>query len=201
MAPRGKRCSRCLCCDAVIVFAGEALCAACDDDTHPALPERHNKFESDSANCPAPEEGEATPTGSIARAATSSKPFTPQPLKEEPMKVTAAMKQTIRDADPNESNVSIGKRLSLTDGHVSYYRCKMRNEAKNKKPAEPQAAHTKPATGAVRVGPGHTLANTIQATFLVTDKIMDNWWRGLKLGDKAAIFAANYVIRVEGTVE
>ena len=34
MAPRGKRCSRCLCCDAIIVFEGEALCAACDDGTH-----------------------------------------------------------------------------------------------------------------------------------------------------------------------
>jgi len=38
-APRGKRCTRCLCCMAVISFGGESLCEACDDGTHPPLPE------------------------------------------------------------------------------------------------------------------------------------------------------------------
>ena len=40
VAPRGKRCTRCLCCEAVIVFDGESLCAACDDGTHPPFAEQ-----------------------------------------------------------------------------------------------------------------------------------------------------------------
>jgi DNA-binding CsgD family transcriptional regulator len=125
MAPRGKRCSRCLCCDAIIVFEGEALCAACDDGTHPALPERHNKFESDSANCPAQKEGEATPTGSIARAATSSKPSNPQPFKEEPMqRLTDEMRQAIREASASESCASIAKRLGMKEATVWWHRDK-----------------------------------------------------------------------------
>ena len=42
-APKGKRCDRCLCCDGIIVFNEETLCAACDDGTHPALPERDRR--------------------------------------------------------------------------------------------------------------------------------------------------------------
>jgi len=114
------------------------------------------------------------------------------------MKVTAAMKKAIREADPGESNVSIGKRLGITDGHVSYYRCKMRNEWHVEQPTK------EPTTSRPQAKPeerGHALANTAQATFLVTDKIVDNWWKGLTLGDKAAIFSSNYVIRLEGSVQ
>jgi hypothetical protein len=198
MAPRGKRCSQCLCCDAIIVFEGEALCAACDDGTHPALPERHNKFEPDSANCPAQKEGEATPTGSIARAATSSEPSNPQPFKEEPMqRVTGEMKQAIREASASESCASIAKRLGMKESTVWWHRNKFRNEAKSEKPVKGMDAGAQLLAEIA----GHALSHSVQATFQVTDKIVDGWWKGLTRGDKAAIFAGNYVIRVEGSVQ
>lgn len=115
------------------------------------------------------------------------------------MKVTDAMKQAMREADPNESNVSIGKRLGIGDGHVSYYRTKFRNESKSTKPSQKKDASAPPFRWTASSQSG--AANTAQATFLVTDKIVDNWWKGLTLGDKAAIFSSNYVIRVEGSVQ
>jgi len=203
VAPRGKRCSACLCCAAVIVFSGEALCAACDDGTHPALPESHNKFEPGSANCPAQEEGEATPTGSIARAATSSEPSNAKPLKEAQMKVTPELKQLIREAGPDESCASIAKRLGMKPGTVWWHRNEIRKERNRKDLAKVKEAGLSKAISLS----APTLSRivrpdlAVEARFLVADKIVDNWWRGLKLGDKAAIFSANYVIRVEGTVD
>ena len=198
MAPRGKRCTRCLCCDAVIVFDGEALCATCDDGTHAPLHELHNKFESGAANCPAQEEGEATPTGSIARAATSPKPSNSQPLKEQQMRnrVTDEQKQQIADSSPEESCGSIGKRLGLPTTTVVYQRemILQRAGAVGNKPAK-----KKPEVS--RVKSSEKLApREASATFLVTDKTVDAWWSRLPLGKKAEIFAGNYVIRLEGAV-
>jgi hypothetical protein len=187
MAPRGKRCTRCLCCDAIIIFDGEALCAACDDGTHPPLAEQH-------AVKPLPTPPPLPPSTNEIE------------IGEKPMKVTPALIKAIRESDFSESCRVVGDRLGLDMSVVQYYRTKMRNEEKSGKPAPAQPQHklaerTASQIKATCVGSGHTLANSVEATILVTDKICDNWWRSLKLGDKAAIFASNYVIRIEGSVQ
>jgi len=187
IAPRGKRCTRCLCCDAIIVFDGEALCAACDDGTHPPLAEQHTVEPFANASPLPPSTNEIE-------------------IGEKPMKVTPMLIKAIRESDLSESCRVVGERLGLDMSVVQYYRTKMRNKEKSGKPAPDHPQHksaerTASQTKATRIGPGHALANTAQATFIVTDKIVDNWWRGLKLGDKAAIFGRNYVIRLEGSVQ
>lgn len=160
-APRGTRCSRCLCCDAVIIFDGEALCAACDDGTHPPLEER--------------------------------KPETlTSKIEDKTMKVTPELLQAIRDADPSDSCRVVGDRLGVNMSTVQYYRTKFSKKPKNGK--------TVKEASAPRNIPGGALVHSAQATFLVTDKIVDNWWKGLALSDKAAIFSSNYVFQIEGIV-
>lgn len=112
------------------------------------------------------------------------------------LKVTPAMKQVIHDASPHESTSSIAARLGIRSQDVYYHRNK-----KLKKADKPRAPHAKPEPRITHVDCRSALANTAQATFLVTDKIVDNWWKGLTLGDKAAIFSSNYVIRLEGSVQ
>jgi hypothetical protein len=179
----------------VIVFDGEALCAACDAGTHPPLPDDTlSNF-----RC------SVVPVLRGSKLAQSLLLNIQQPIEEKSMKVTPEMKQAIRDADPRESCRSIGQRLGLSGSAVDYHRGLLGKVAKSKKPAKAKDKDKKPAkatdTSASRIGPGHALANTAQATFIVTDAIVDAWWKGLTLGDKAALFARNYVIRVEGSIQ
>jgi hypothetical protein len=115
-APAGKRCTQCLCCEAVIVFEGEALCAACDDGTHPPLPE------SRPAPLPDPPEQEcATP---------APKPE-PESRKVSMRRLTPDEIAAIQAAPLSESTAALSRRLGLSDKAVSYQRLVFQRKQKS----------------------------------------------------------------------
>jgi hypothetical protein len=93
-ASRGTRCTQCLCCDAVIVFEGEALCAACDEGIHPLLPESQAKA--------------SEPT-------TESRKVTMKRLTSDEI-------AAIQAAPASESTSALARRLGLNLPAVSYQR-------------------------------------------------------------------------------
>jgi hypothetical protein len=129
-APRGKRCTRCLCCEAVIVFAGEALCAACDDDTHPALPEQPVHFFTSSpgpdslihSSTPSPvhsEEHHRADAITVRVRGSNNhltlKLSTSLTPKEDTMKLAKPkIEEAIRKAGPDEAAGDLAARLKLT---------------------------------------------------------------------------------------
>jgi hypothetical protein len=207
VAPTGKRCTRCLCCMAVIAFDGEYLCAACDDGTHPALPEYH----------PAPPIEIAPPVL--------------EPLKEnETMTITSrrgrgtpidpAIKRAVLAASPSVSNSDLARKYKITDVTVGAWRRAagiVTVKAKRGPYKKTKAAAEEPAKVLAVSIPHEDIGATpmrtpsiasverevgvgVKVQIMVDEKLIDRWWASLDSSDKAAIFGANYVIRVEGTV-
>ena len=142
MAPWGKRCTRCLCCPAVIVFEDEALCAACDDGTHPAFPEQH----------PAPPIEIPAPV----LEPIDSQPANPQLKEEAPMagtkstrglgvRLTEEQKQQIVAASPEISSCELARQLGCSSSGVDYTRKKAGIRSEAKRGSKPQPSAPAPA--------------------------------------------------------
>jgi hypothetical protein len=198
-APRGKRCTMCLCCDAVIEFAGELLCAACDDGTHP--PPAEQRPAAGATVCGASTAAPAT-LEAIREMATAAAPAQPQPKgatvstpsKNKPgTRITPETRRAILAAPPDESNGAVARRLGISDGSVWLIRKRAGIKSKAKSGIRPLSipAETKPE-------PAPDTALPI--TMTVTERTLDAWWRGLPIRDKGAIFSGNYVIAVEESV-
>jgi hypothetical protein len=174
----------------VISFGGESLCAACDDGTHPPLPESHR----------APVIiGPALELGADLTEAIAAGPNKILPFAEEPMTATDSrrgrsvdpeIKRAVLAASPTVSNGELARQYDISDKTVQKWRCAagIRSTATRRltricvKPAEPPAPVDPPSS-------------------LMVDVLTpDAWWQRLSARDKAALFAANYVIRVEGTI-
>jgi hypothetical protein len=214
-APRGLRCSRCLCCEAVLVFEfegkREALCAACDDGTHPPLPEYNA---APAIDLPAPRleplivPTAKRPASTIQMADTSS---SLQLGKESPkvnidkrhcgQRIGDAMKLAILAEPPSMSAAEVGRMYGVSDVSVS----KFRREAgiKSHTKPGPKAAATLTARRTAKgwePDPEARLPRSWPITVNVTDKTIEDWWRSLTPDVKTELFAGNYVIRVEGAV-
>jgi len=112
-APIGKRCTRCLCCDAVIVFDGEALCAACDDGTHaPIHFTAEYKF-------PSPE-NQPQPVTRIEPIEEESMPESHKRKRGEP--VPESIRLQIAAEDEHISNCALGRKYGISGVTVGYIR-------------------------------------------------------------------------------
>lgn len=151
-APRGKRCTMCLCCDAVIEFAGELLCAACDDGTHP--PPAEQRPAAGATVCGASTAAPAT-LEAIREMATAAAPAQPQPKgatvstpsKNKPgTRITPETRRAILAAPPDESNGAVARRLGISDGSVWLIRKRAGIKSKAKSGIRPLSipAETKP---------------------------------------------------------
>jgi hypothetical protein len=109
-AAPGTRCAQCLCCDAEIVVdldgKREALCAACDDGTHPEL---------------TPHQPHPPALGRAPLAMPG-----PKPEKEAPMgkrsSLTPEQIRAIRDAGYDETALQLGERLGVSAKIIEYQR-------------------------------------------------------------------------------
>ena len=189
-APRGKPCTRCLCCPAAIVFEGEALCEACDDGTHPPMPE--------TALAAAPVPAAPAP----APQPEPHQPEPPEPEKEKPMTTshtyTDEQKEAIRSAPASESTRALARRLDLKTTTVHYHRKKAQRGVAPSKPGRKPGAGRAAAHPAPQVIPRQPVApidgEEVRAAF-------DCWWNSLPLATKAGLFAHNFIIPVEGSVK
>jgi len=228
-APRGKRCTRCLCCMAVISFGGESLCEACDDGTHPPLPEARRAAAID---LPAP-----------------TLTLTPAPvLKEKPMTITSgrrsgkaidpAIKAAVLAEPASVSNCDLARKYKITDVTIGTWRkaagikSLARGRGPDRRESAKGAASTLTLTPALAPTPTPTPTLTpalaapstaeaetfwtdgrdarsaqadappeeVAATIQVNRAMLDGWWRRLSLSEKAALFTGELRIRVEGFV-
>jgi hypothetical protein len=224
-APRGKRCTRCLCCDAVIVFAGEALCAACDDGTHPALPEQprvspalEDAFvamgtslgASEIRLCPSPANPENRAEAMTVRVRESNNHLTLKirtglSPEENTMKLAKPeIEEAIRKAGTEEPAGDVAERLKIDLGTVYYFRAKIRKTAHESgaKPAPP--ARSNKAERAIQGNAAERAAAAVSSwpvTLNVSVETMDKWFDALTTEAKAAIFTLHYQFKVEGFVD
>jgi hypothetical protein len=150
-APRGTRCTECLCCDAEIIVEVNGtrakLCGACDDGTHPAFAMKKPTPPATPLQvtvCPADKPpSEATTTAITSMATLAAKIVTrkpapakapaPAPLKkEEPVDapkstITEQQIALIRQA-LDESPAKIARRLNIVPHLVYYYVGKFKKE-------------------------------------------------------------------------
>lgn len=214
MAPPGKRCSRCPCHTAVIVFDGEALCAACDDGTHPTVAEQ--------------------PTAHPQRAPEAPEPE-PELRKVSMRRLTPDQIAAIQAAPLSETTTALAKRLGLNGNTVSYQRLvfqrkpasfielhidphsisaatqedfirthagSIRKAINNAFESIPTAASKEPEPEEIdwEPEPEPNLLRSCKVALDVDEKTLDTWWAAQSLEAKAKLFAGNYVIRVEGIV-
>ena len=184
-APRGKRCTRCLCCDAVIGFDGEWLCAACDDGAHPPFSER-------------PSQPELIVTPQPPSAALAPTP------KEAPImasKVSDEIRAAILAEDSSVSNSELARRFGVSYYNVERVRAEagIKSTAKptgNPKPNNPQAKKSRRAQAkhvpskASKVSATPSLPNDLCITLKTTENALDRWWNALSADFKAALFQA-----------
>jgi hypothetical protein len=185
-APVGKRCDRCLCCPAVIVSESEALCSACDDGTHPSMPEGQ----------PTPQKPESVPETPLAVPAPVP---VPKPERKDAMSIRSGRgpgkridletRRAVLAADPEISHSQLARELGISDPSVKNIR--MRAHAAAAPTAEEPAWVPEPAGETARAATVH---------LSVTETRMDAWWKSLSLDDKAALLTANYRFRIEGSV-
>jgi hypothetical protein len=181
-ASRRTRCTQCLCCDAVIVFEGEALCAACDEGTHPLLPESQAK-----ASEPKTESRKV-----------SMKRLTPDEIA------------AIQAAPASESTSALARRLGLNLPAVSYQRlvfqrkqgkavhaqhaAQPRAEIPASQPTEPEGADWIPEPEPVPP----PAPQTARVVFSLRQEQLDAWWGSLTIEGKASLFAANLSAEIGG---
>jgi hypothetical protein len=213
---------------AVISFGGESLCEACDDGTHPPLPEARRAAAID---LPAP-----------------TLTLTPAPvLKEKPMTITSgrrsgkaidpAIKAAVLAEPAGVSNADLARKYKITDVTISAWRRaagvptprrggprgpyrKTTNAAQAAKPAPATLTPTPtptltPALAAPSTAEAETFwtdgrdarsaqadapPEEVAATIQVNRAMLDGWWRRLSLSEKAALFTGELRIRVEGFV-
>ena len=184
-APLGKRCDRCLCCDAVIVTDGEALCAACDDGNHTPTPEGQ----------PMPKKPESVPETPLAVSA-------PEPGRKDAMSVRSVRsgrgrgkridletRRAVLAADPKISSTQLARELGISDQSVLNIRRQFHAvpmPAAEELDWEPEPAVAMPRAATVHLS--------------VIGSTMDAWWKSMSLDDKAALLTANYRFRIEGSV-
>jgi hypothetical protein len=194
LAPRGKRCSRCLCCMAVIAFDGEFLCDACDEGTHPALAEAKTLPPPQ----PQPAAIAAAPESRIDMASKGIR--TPDDVRAqivaEGFSLSAralAEKYGVNDSTINLIRKEAGLRKSAAKG------------AGPKPGAHPQhkparAAQTRrPAALALTAHREPDASLSVPVT--VNHRLLDSWFEHLPLDAKAALFVGNFAIPLLGTVD
>jgi len=198
-APAGTNCTRCLCCPAVICFGGEALCAACDDGTHPPLPESHRAPAIEPpAHNPKPIEEKQPMT--IRSGNQSRKPIDPKvkaAVLAEPATVShfdLARKYKINDVTVRQWRLDAGIIVPRPHGKRGPYR-------KKDKAVETAAPKPAAAQPAAQPAPPAPVLESAPVTMSVQRALLDAWWNKLNVGDKAAVFGAHYVIPVEGFVQ
>jgi hypothetical protein len=212
------KCTRCLCCLAIVAFDGEKLCAACDDGTHPPLPD-------------------SRPAPAIDLPAIDLEPIGIEPIREKShMTITSGrncgarigpeIKRAVLAAPVTVSNSELARKYEITDVTVGAWRRaagivvpgrhwlhaagRLTKSARTEAPAplvpDASAIAAAPSTAEVETfwTDGHDAHDAQPEEVLVNLSVrratLDAWWRSLGLADKAALFAANYVIRLEGVV-
>jgi hypothetical protein len=217
-APAGKKCTQCLCCSAVICFGCEALCAACDDGTHPPPPESHRAA---AIELPAP--------------ILESIKFEPM-KKEKPVSLASGRKKGAKPIDPeikravlaqpvSVSNAALARKYTVSDVTVGKWRREAGIAVLHGRPLgvrgpHPQAAKPRspedlpgnlastrwpplsppPLPDPAVPEPPATAPESAPVTLSVQRALLDAWWKQLTTCDKAAIFGAHCVIRLEGFV-
>jgi hypothetical protein len=171
----------------VIVFEGEALCAACDDGTHPPMTEQRRP--------------EPQPAPQPERAAVAPE------QESEPRKVHMSQKRltpseiaAIQEAPLSEPTAALARRLGLSGNAVSYQRLVFQRKAKSPSNIQPPRK-TEPAVDDWVPEPDTTLRESRQVSFNVDAQTLDAWWKSQTIEFKASVFASNYVIRVEGSFQ
>jgi hypothetical protein len=220
-APRGKRCTRCLCCDAEIIFDGEALCAACDDGTHPALPEQRVSSQlSALSSQPNPEPDTRAnalvvrfnerdnsmtirtrsvhPSGTQTVADTSPAPL---PTEGYMKRAKPEIEEAIRKAGPDEPAGDLAARLKNDIGTVYYFRAKIRRQVQKSGAKPVLAARNNNAERAKNGNAAQRATRAIASwpiTLNVSVETMDKWFKSLPDELKATIFSNNYEFNLEG---
>jgi hypothetical protein len=214
-AVRGKKCMRCLCCPAIIHFDGEDLCAACDDGTHPALPEQRPETRP-----------ELPPKAAFSSPSPQLRPIAaPTPAKEiasmtilKPYyggkEIDENIKAAILAADPSISNGALARQHGISD----YFVGSIRRAAGIKSTAKPgNYNHLRPTASTSNRAAAPALSNgdgdlpislssapstvrTLPITLHLAAETLDSWWALLPPERKAVIFGQFFEIRVEGTV-
>jgi hypothetical protein len=192
----GTRCSMCLCCDAVILFAGEALCAACDDGTHPGSP-AGIRLKSESAPPPQPS---AAPALEPKKKASMA----PRIGRNLSRRIEPEIRRAIAEADSSISNSKLAHQYGISDYLVKTIRG---NVLKSESAFEnildgvslPMAAASTAEPELRATTTGHELRAAL-VILSVPERTIDAWWDSLDLEGKAALFTANYKIQVEGFV-
>jgi transposase-like protein len=208
-APRGKRCTRCLCCDAIVVFAGEALCAACDDGTHLDLSEQRTHAQIETVS-----DG----SGNVLEVSEVVHSYSPLTTESEDSmnrvhsahsrgtRVSADVIAAIQREDASISNLALARKYGISDFSVGKYR----RQAGIKSTAKPgkhraagsvTAAHTatQPRINIADDQPEPEKSLRLSRV-IVNDKMLEAWWKQLSYARKTELFTGNYVIQLKGEV-
>ncbi len=223
-APRGKRCTECLCCDAVIVVEIEGkkvyLCAACDDGTHPPLfPAGPSQTKCITAPLTAGirEVMPLLAAGAAMNAMLDNLPISPKEETQMTIKSGRHGGQRIDQktieailAEPaSESHAAVARKYGVTDVTVGLYRRKAGIKSAAKPGPKAPAKQPKPRAADPWIpDPPPTMpkaapvkpCRSFPVTINITEEQLDAWWRSLGIDVKANFFTGNYTIRVEGFV-
>jgi hypothetical protein len=217
VAPPGKRCSQCLCCEAIIAFDGEYLCDLCDAGTHPAAPEIKRAQAPPLTNevpsnvysiavhpeVPARKEFEAALMAHGAQVCTAIQTAAAPPLLEKgdsPMhpsgvgkkhEISDEIKAAVLASPTSELNGSLARKLGISAYKVSVIREKagIRSTAK---PGGVSISSRKEKTSRAKTTVPEPERASWPVEFEVSQKQLDAWWKGLPLDLQAGIFAANF---------
>lgn len=211
LAPQGKNCTRCLCCPALISFEGELLCAACDDGTHPPLPEQRRTLPGSEIH------GGNLPIALKTERATA----VPQPNAEKTMtktvlqskrgninkRISEKVRQAICKEIPTISHRDLAAKYAISDVSVYYIRkaagIRVQKQVIPAKTAA-QPSHSEgsmPSAGlTVRGLDPPATKPTVHVDFNVSEKYLDSWWASLSLEQKGRVFGGHFQITIEGWV-
>jgi len=211
LAPRGKRCSRCLCCDADIIFDGEALCGPCDDGTHPPLPEVRTPLTNCRCVLPVAPDDQPQPAAPAA-----------EPESETEMSERFKSMKGIRTPDDVRKQIEnegfslsarlLAQKYGVSDATVVAIRKEAGLRKSAKTAAHPQRKADKKTACKLTVRSAQTGKDwepepevltppqSKSVAIKVTEPLIDSWWKHLSFDAKAELFAGNYVIRIEGIV-
>jgi transposase-like protein len=199
LAPRGKRCTQCLCCDAEIQFEGEFLCGPCDDGTHPppaevraAQPQPVPPSQSQAAATAAyPEKGTTMTTKTKGKGGKRTSEEVRAAILAEPASVSnceVARRHGVSEPTARNIRLAAGIRSTATHGPRS---------AANPQPEA--IAEQRERTSLVLAAHAPD-GDSVTIPVKVNHRLLDSWFQPLSLETKAGLFADNYAIRVEGTV-
>jgi hypothetical protein len=181
----------------VIVFDGEALCAACDDGTHPALPDQcPHRQEEDEMRL-----GRRKATEEIIRAIQEADPQMPDSKLARQLGVTPRVVAYHRNESPGihaiEAVDSPHERRPRTKPGI---RVRLKKLSADFEPATQQTPADDWIPEPDPIPPAAAFAHVRTVHLAVDEKTFDAWWAQQSIDMKAVIFSGHFVIRVEGTV-